>query len=162
MIRTREVSAVDVVTAYLDHIDLVNPHQRDHLASSEARSAARGPAADVAVSRGEKVGPLHGVPQAIKDLANTEGLRLAPFRDFIPDNDAIFVSRMRPAGAIIIGETNTPEFGLGSNSYNPIFGTTLTPMTRRGSAVVPAAGRPFRSPCGCCGCRWQRHRRIVA
>ncbi|MGX9147935.1 amidase [Mesorhizobium sp. 128a] len=130
LIRARNISAVEVITAYLDHIEQVNPLVNAIISLRPRRDLLEeAAAADVAVSRGERVGPLHGVPQAIKDLANTKGLLTtygSPlFRDFIPDNDAIFVSRMRAAGAIIIGKTNTPEFGLGSNSYNPIFGTTL-------------------------------------
>ncbi|WP_239519906.1 amidase family protein, partial [Enterobacter kobei] len=78
--------------------------------------------ADATIARGSPVGPLHGVPQAIKDLAMTRGL-LTTFgsplhADFVPEADAIFVERMRAAGAIIIGKTNVPEFGYGSNSYN--------------------------------------------
>src|SRR6476619_3325916 len=73
-------------------------------------------------------GPLHGVPQAIKDLALTRGLLTTfgshLFADFVPDEDAIIVERMRAAGALIIGKTNVPEYGYGSNSYNPLFGLT--------------------------------------
>lgn len=129
MIRAREVSATDVMTAFLDHIEAVNPlvnaivslRPREDL-MAEAR------AADEAVSRGDTVGPLHGLPQAIKDLAATKGLRTSMgsplFSDWVPEEDAIFVSRMKAAGAIVIGKTNVPEFGFGSNSYNPIFGLT--------------------------------------
>ena len=129
MIRRRKVSAEEVMATYLDHIERTNPavnaiislRPRDELLA-EAREA------DDAVARGKVLGPLHGVPQAIKDLALTRGL-LTTFgshlcADFVPDEDAIIVERMRAAGALIIGKTNVPEYGYGSNSYNPLFGLT--------------------------------------
>ncbi|WP_377848766.1 amidase [Bosea sp. UC22_33] len=129
LIRRRDVSAVEVMRTHLDHIERVNPavnaiislRPRDELLA-EARKA------DEALARGDTVSPLHGVPQAIKDLALTKGLRTTfgshLFADFVPDQDAIIVERMRAAGALIIGKTNVPEYGYGSNSYNPIFGLT--------------------------------------
>lgn len=129
MIRRREVSAREVMAAYLDHIAAVNPHV-NAIVSLRPRAAllAEAEAADAAVARGEATGPLHGLPQAIKDLAATKGLRTtlgSPlFAEQVPEEDAIFVARMRAAEAIIIGKTNVPEFGYGSNSYNPVFGLT--------------------------------------
>jgi len=129
MIRAREVSAAEVMASYLDHIEAANPLV-NAIVSLRPREAlmAEAHAADAAVARGEATGPLHGLPQAIKDLAATRGLRTtlgSPlFADLVPEEDAIFVARMRAAGAIIIGKTNVPEFGYGSNSYNPIFGLT--------------------------------------
>jgi amidase len=129
MLRRKEVSAVEVMKTYLDHIDAVNPAvnaivslrpREDLLAEAEL--------ADLALARNEEVGPLHGIPQAIKDLAQTRGLRTTLgcllFENHVPEEDSIFVARMRKAGAIIMGKTNVPELGLGSNSYNPIFGLT--------------------------------------
>lgn len=129
LIRQRQVSAVQVMTAYLEHIDRVNPAVNAIISLRPREELlAEAAAADAAVARGEAVGPLHGLPQAIKDLALTKGLRTtfgSPLHaDLVPQNDAIFVERMRAAGAIIIGKTNVPEFGYGSNSYNPIFGLT--------------------------------------
>ena len=72
---------------------------------------------------------MHGFPQAIKDLTATKGIRTTQgsriFKDFVPTADAIIVERVKRAGSIIIGKTNTPEFGLGSNTYNDVFGRTL-------------------------------------
>ena len=86
---------------------------------------------DAQVARGEILGPLHGLPQAIKDLAAAKGLPTTMgsplFRDTIAPADALFVERMRNAGAIIIGKTNVPEFGLGSQTFNPVFGATRNP-----------------------------------
>jgi amidase len=129
MIRRREVSAREVMAAYLDHIAAVNPAV-NAIVSLRPREEllAEAEAADQEVARGAALGPLHGLPQAIKDLAMTRGLRTTMgsplFADQVPDTDAIFVARMRAAGAIIIGKTNVPEFGYGSNSYNPVFGLT--------------------------------------
>lgn len=129
MIRRRQTGAAEVMATYLDHIERINPavnaiislRPREELLA-EARQA------DAAVARGDTLGPLHGIPQAIKDLALTRGLRStfgSPlFADLIPDTDAIFVERLRAAGALIMGKTNVPEFGYGSNSYNPLFGIT--------------------------------------
>lgn len=129
MIRAREVSAREVMATYLDHIAAANPAVNAIVSlRPRAELLAEADAADAAVARGEATGPLHGLPQAIKDLAVTRGLRTtfgSPlFADFVPDADAIIVERMRAAGAIVIGKTNVPEFGYGSNSYNPVFGLT--------------------------------------
>ena len=115
--------------------DLSRPHradqprrQRDHPLRPRDELLAEAREADDAVARGKVLGPLHGVPQAIKDLALTRGLLTTfgshLFADFVPDEDAIIVERMRAAGALIIGKTNVPEYGYGSNSYNPLFGLT--------------------------------------
>ncbi len=86
-------------------------------------------ARDEELARGEVRGWMHGFPQAVKDLTATKGIRTTQgsriFKDFVPAADAIMVERLKRAGAIIIGKTNTPEFGLGSNTYNDVFGRTL-------------------------------------
>jgi amidase len=131
-IRGKKISCVEVMTAFLDHIDKINP-KVNAIVSLRPRgdllAEARG--RDAQVARGEILGPLHGLPQAIKDLAAAKGLPTTMgsplFRDNIAAADAIFVERMRNAGAIIIGKTNVPEFGLGSQTYNPVFGATRNP-----------------------------------
>src|SRR5918997_6148363 len=84
-----------------------------------------------AIARGEDVGPLHGLPVAHKDLAMTRGIRTtfgSPiYEDFVPEEDDLIVERLRRAGAITVGKTNTPEFGAGSQTYNEVFGETLNP-----------------------------------
>src|SRR5690606_34977201 len=88
-------------------------------------------AADAALARGEAVGPLHGLPIAHKDSGPTKDIRPtwgSPiYRDHVPDQDALIVERLRGAGAIAIGKTNVPEFGAGSQTFNPVFGATLNP-----------------------------------
>ncbi len=129
LVKRRDVSAREVIGAFLDHIAAINPTY-NAIVSLRPREdiLAEADAADAALARGEAAGPLHGLPQAIKDLAPTKGLTTtfgSPlFADFVPPADAIAVARMRAAGAIIIGKTNTPEFGLGSHTYNPVFGAT--------------------------------------
>ena len=131
-IRAKKISCVEVMTAFLDHIDRFNP-KVNAIVSLRGRSDLLGEARerDAQVARGEILGPLHGLPQAIKDLAAAKGLPTTMgsplFRDNIAVADAIFVERMRNAGAIIIGKTNVPEFGLGSQTYNPVFGATRNP-----------------------------------
>ena len=129
LIRGRKVSAREVMTAYLDHIERTN-HAHNAIVSLRPRETllAEAEAADGRMVRGDVIGPLHGIPQAIKDLASTKGLRTTlgspNFAANVPATDGLIVERARAAGAIIIGKTNTPEFGLGSNTYNPVFGIT--------------------------------------
>ena len=129
-IRNKRLSSREVTAAFLDRIDSLNG-QVNAIVSLRDRAAilAEADLADAAVARGGRTGALHGLPMAVKDLAMTKGLRTtfgSPiFADFVPDADDFFVERMRAAGAIIIGKTNVPEFGLGSNTYNTVFGPTL-------------------------------------
>jgi amidase len=132
-IRTREISVVEVATAFLDRIEAVNPMVNAIVSLRERADILReAEAADALLGSGAEAGPLFGLPIAIKDLAHTKGLRTTMgspiFADFVPDEDELFVARTRQAGAIIIGKTNTPEFGLGSNTYNPVFGATLNAL----------------------------------
>ncbi|TPI37297.1 amidase [Mesorhizobium sp. B3-1-9] len=129
-IRQRHLSAREVAGAFLDRIEAVNPLVNAVVSLRErADILAEADRADAHLARGGEAGALFGLPIAIKDLALTKELRTtfgSPiFADFIPDVDDFFVERVRKAGAIIIGKTNVPEFGLGSNTYNPVFGPTL-------------------------------------
>lgn len=115
---------VELAAATLDRIDARNPGV-NAIVSLRPRDEILAEAANL------PDGPLHGLPMAIKDLAETAGIRTTyghpAFADFTPTEDAPMVARLRAAGALIIGKTNTPEFGLGSHSYNPVHGTTLNP-----------------------------------
>ena len=169
----REVSVAEVMEAHLARIAQVNPTLNAvvTLLPDEARRGAA--AADAALARGEPVGPLHGLPVAHKDLTPTRGIRTtfgSPiFRDFVPPADALIVERLRAAGAITIGKTNTPEFGAGSQTFNAVFGATRNPYdptktcggSSGGAAValatgmVPLAdgsdlGGSLRNPAGFC------------
>jgi amidase len=129
-IRQRDLSVREVVTSFLDRIEVVNPFVNAVVSLRDRADVLReADTADSHLAGGGEAGPLFGLPIAIKDLALTKGLRTtfgSPiFADFMPDDDEIFVERIRKAGAIIVGKTNVPEFGLGSNTYNPVFGPTL-------------------------------------
>ena len=130
-IRNRDLSAVEVMEAHLAQIEKVNPTVNAIVTLHPDRALDGAKAADAAISNGESLGPLHGLPTAVKDLTLTKGMRTtfgSPiYKDNVPDRDAIIVERIKKAGAIIIGKTNTPEFGAGSNTFNPIFGATLNP-----------------------------------
>src|SRR5208282_2398052 len=106
---------------------------------------------DRELARGQRRGWMHGFPHAVKDLAPTRGLRTtsgSALLDTVPGEDAIFVERIRNSGAIIIGKTNVPEFGMGSQTYNSIFGPTLNPWdlskTAGGSSGGAAAALTLR------------------
>lgn len=128
-IRTRSLSCVEVMRSFLEHIERLNARVNAIVSLRErAVLLAEAHERDALLARGEYLGPLHGLPQAVKDLALTRGLRTSfgsPLLDAVPGQDALFVERLRAAGAIVIGKTNTPEFGLGSQTYNGVFGTTL-------------------------------------
>jgi len=130
-IRNRDLSAVEVMEAHLAQIEKVNPTVNAIVTLHPDRALDGAKAADAAIANGEALGPLHGLPTAVKDLTLTKGMRTtfgSPiYKDNVPDRDAIIVERIKKAGAIIIGKTNTPEFGAGSNTFNPVFGATLNP-----------------------------------
>ena len=127
----RELSATEVMEAHLNQIDRVNPTVNAIITLHPDQAMDSAQAADAAIARGDDLGPLHGLPTAVKDLIPTKGIRTtfgSPiFKDNVPDQDAIIVERVKRAGAIVIGKTNTPEFGAGSHTFNPVFGATLNP-----------------------------------
>ncbi len=131
LIRERRASAQEVMQAHLQQIERSNARINAivTLVAEHALDAARD--LDAHIARGERCGPLAGLPVAHKDLAVTKGLRTtfgSPiFADFVPDEDAIIVERLRNAGALTIGKTNTPEFGAGSQTFNAVFGPTRNP-----------------------------------
>jgi amidase len=131
-VRARDLSARDIVGAYLARIAEINPRVNAIVTLVADRAMERAAAADEAQAHGETLGPLHGLPIAHKDLQPTRGIRTtfgSPiYRDFVPDEDSLLVERARGAGAIAIGKTNTPEFGAGSQTFNPVFGATLNPF----------------------------------
>lgn len=144
-IRTRAVSCREVADAYLRQIERHNGDVNAIVALRDADDIrAEADAKDAMLARGESQGWLHGFPQAIKDLSATKGVRTTQgsllFADSVPERDALFVARMRAAGAIIIGKTNTPEFGLGSQTYNQVYGTTRNAYDRALTAGGSSGG----------------------
>ena len=131
LIHGKEVSAREVMTAHLARIDRVNPAVNAIVTLLPEAALEAADTADVALARGDDLGPLHGLPIAHKDLFVTAGIRTTfgslAFRDHVPDETALIVERERQAGAITIGKTNTPELGAGSQTFNEVFGATRNP-----------------------------------
>lgn len=131
LIRQKKLSAREVMTAHLRQIEHVNPKVNAIVTLVADRAMDDARKADEAQARGEALGPLHGLPIAIKDLVATAGIRTTYgsrlYKDFVPDHDAIHVERIRKAGAVLVGKTNTPEFGAGSQTFNEVFGATRNP-----------------------------------
>jgi amidase len=153
MIRDKEVSASEVMTAFLSQIEQVNPKVNavcSFIGEEAALNAAK--KADEKLAKGEPVGPLHGLPHAVKDLALTDGIRTTfgsrIYKDFIPGEDALFVERLKQAGAIIIGKTNTPEFGAGSQTFNEVFGATRNPYDLSKTCGGSSGGAAVALACG--------------
>ena len=127
----KQVSAREVMTAHLAQIERLNPKVNAIVTLVGEQAMAASAKADEAIMRRDPVGPLHGLPVAHKDLVDTAGIRTtygSPFfRDHVPTRDALIVTRIRAAGAITVGKTNTPEFGAGSQTFNTVFGPTRNP-----------------------------------
>ncbi|HZO42092.1 MAG TPA: amidase family protein [Methylomirabilota bacterium] len=145
--RARRASPLEVMQAFLARIDAVNPDVNAIV--TLVRDAALGDArrATAVLRRGASLPPLFGVPVAIKDVTPTKGIRTTHgsklFENHVPDEDALVVQRLRAAGAIVIGKTNTPEFAFGPNTVNNVFGATRNPwnlaLTAGGSSGGSAA-----------------------
>jgi amidase len=147
MLRRREISATELVTAHLARVDEVNPGLNALVTVTGEQALEQARLADDHAASGEFIGPLHGLPVAHKDLQDTRGVRTTygsrVFAEHVPDSDSLLVERMSAAGAISLGKTNTPEFGTGSQTYNDVFGPTRNPydpaMTSGGSSGGAAA-----------------------
>lgn len=148
-IKSRTVSCAEVMHAYVSHIDRYNAVYNAIVSRVPHEDLMRQAAlADGALARDEYWGWMHGMPHAVKDLANAKGLETSSgspiFAGTIATSDSLHVARIRSSGAIFIGKTNTPEFGLGSQSYNPVHGTT-------GNAYDPALTAGGSSGGAACG-----------
>ena len=144
-IRRRELSAREVVAWHLERIERVNPRVNAIVSLRPDEALAEADAADRrAAQEGERLGPLHGLPIAIKDLEDTAGIRTTYgstlFADNVPAADSLLARRLRAAGAILVGKTNTPEFGAGSHTFNEVFGTTRNPWALDRSAGGSSGG----------------------
>jgi amidase len=145
LIHTRRASAREVMAAHLDRIARVNPKLNAIVAKlDDDECLALADAADRRAASGERLAPLHGLPTAFKDLQPAVGFpytRGSPiYKDAMPTEDSVFVERMRRAGVIPIGKTNVPEFGMGSHTYNKVYGTTLNPYDTTKSAGGSSGG----------------------
>jgi len=143
----REISAVEAVSAALKRMDALDGELHAFCTRCDERALAEAAAVDRRLDAGEAVGPLAGVPVAIKDLINTKGLRTtygSPlYADHVPEEDDVVVERLVAAGAVVVGKTNTSEFGYGAVGDNPLFASTRNPwnpaLTPGGSSAGTAA-----------------------
>ncbi|MDB5027927.1 MAG: Amidase, partial [Candidatus Eremiobacteraeota bacterium] len=152
LIRDRELTANEVMTAHLGRIEQSNP-ALNAIVTLHAEQALEGARrADESQARGDALGPLHGLPVAHKDSYLTRGMRTtfgSPiFRDFVPDEDSVVVERQRRAGAISIGKTNMPEFAAGSQTFNEVFGATRNPYDTSKTCGGSSGGAAVALACG--------------
>jgi amidase len=152
LVRRKKISARELMDAHLKQIERVNPKVNAivTLAAEQALEDAR--KADEEQAHGKMRGPLHGLPVAHKDLIETAGIRTtfgSPiFKDNVPTADAILVERVKRAGAISIGKTNTPEFGAGSQTFNKVFGATKNPYDLTKTCGGSSGGAAVSLACG--------------
>jgi amidase len=173
-VRRRQISARELLELHLARIAERNPDLNAIVSLDEERARAGAAAADEHLARGYEVGPLHGLPFAVKDTHDVAGWRTTYgstlFADHVPEADDLIVERIRRAGAVLIGKTNVPEFAAGSHTFNRVFGTTRNPVDPSRSAggssggaacalasgMVPLAegsdmGGSLRNPASFCG-----------
>jgi amidase len=151
-IQRKQVSAREVMRGHLAQIERVNPKVNAIVTLVAERAMVDAAKADELLARGGPVGVLHGLPVAHKDLVDTAGIRTtrgSPFyRDYVPARDALIVSRLRAAGAITCGKTNTPELGAGSQTFNSIFGATRNPYDLEKTCGGSSGGAAVGLACG--------------
>src|ERR1700674_2751118 len=152
LIRAKKLSAREALAAHLKQIERVNPKVNAIVTLVPEMAADAAAKADEMQAHKETLGPLHGLPVAHKDLLETRGIRTtfgSPlYKDYIPAEDDIVVDRMRRAGAIIIGKTNTPEFGAGSQTFNKVFGATRNPYDLTKTCGGSSGGAAVSLACG--------------
>jgi amidase len=131
LIRRKVISPVEVVKIFLHRIDKVNPILNAYCTVVSDLALQEAKKAEMEIMKKRDLGPLHGIPVAIKDITLTAGIRTTfgskLYENFVPDQDALVVERMKKAGAIILGKTNTPEFAAGGSTFNKVFGITRNP-----------------------------------
>jgi len=149
---TGKLSAREVLEAHWKQIDRVNPKVNAMVTQVRERAMDSARRADELQAQKKPLGPLHGLPIAHKDLVETAGIRTtfgSPlFKDYVPKDDDLIVQRIRRAGAITIGKTNTPEFGAGSQTFNPVFGVTRNPYDATKTCGGSSGGAAVSLACG--------------
>jgi len=153
--RARRVSPLEVMQAVLERLDRVNPVVNAFVTVDREGALLQARRATAALARrNAAVGPLHGIPVGIKDVTLTKGMRTTfgskLFENYVPDEDAAVVERLRAAGAIILGKTNTPEFAFGPNTVNAVFGATRNPWNTALSAGGSSGGSAAALATGMC------------
>ena len=151
-IRRRQVSVTEVVRAHLAQIERVNPRVNAIVTLTAERALDDAAGKDTALARGDAPGPLFVLPIAHKDLVPTKGIRTtlgSPiYRDHVPTVDGLIIERLRAAGAVTLGKTNTPEFGAGSQTFNEVFGRTLNPYDVTKTCGGSSGGAAVALACG--------------
>ena len=144
LIGCKRLSSVDLVESCIARILAVDPAVNAMVARDFDRARAAAAACDAASIRGDALGPLHGLPLGVKDLEDVAGLRTTygsvQFRDHVPAQDQLIVQNARQAGAIVLGKTNTPEWGAGANTRNAVYGATGNPFDPTRSAAGSSGG----------------------
>src|SRR3954466_8713135 len=152
LIRTKKLSAREALAMHLKQIERVNPKVNAIVTLVPEMAAEAAAKADEMQAHGETLGPLHGLPVAHKDLLDTKGIRTTYgsilYKDYVPTEDDVVVERMRRAGAITIGKTNTPEFGSGSQTFNSVFGATHNPYDLTKTCGGSSGGAAVALACG--------------
>jgi len=153
LIREKKLSAREVMQAHLKQISRVNSKVNAIVTLvAEEQLMAQAAAADESLAHGKVLGPLHGMPVGVKDLHETAGIRTtygSPLhRDLVPDFDCRVVQREKAAGGIVIGKTNVPEFGLGSQTFNRVFGPTRNPYDVTKTCGGSTGGGAVALACG--------------
>ncbi|MGA1837405.1 amidase [Herbiconiux sp. 11R-BC] len=143
-IRTRAVTSEEVVAAHLARIDELNPAVNAVVSLRPEQALAEARELDALTARGLSLGPLHGLPMAVKDLMDVAGVRTTHgsriYAEHVAGADSVIVARMRAAGAVFVGKTNVPEFGVGSHTFNEVFGPTRNPYDLTRSAGGSSGG----------------------
>ncbi len=152
LLKTKKLSARELLEASVKQIERVNPKVNAIVTLVIEKAIDQAKRADEAIAQGQLLGPLHGLPVAHKDLHETKGIRTTfgsrIYKDNVPDSDAIIVERMRRAGAVTLGKTNTPEFGAGSQTFNEVFGRTLNPYDLTKTCGGSSGGTAVALACG--------------
>jgi amidase len=153
LLRAKKISARAVMEAHLKQIAKVNAKVNAIITLvPEDELMAQALAADESLAKGNPTGIMHGLPMTVKDLIETKGIRTTHgsplFKDHIPAHDALIVERQKKAGAIVIGKTNVPELGLGSQTFNPLFGPTLNPYDLSKTCGGSTGGGAVALACG--------------
>jgi amidase len=150
--RARKTSPLEVMQTVLARIDALNPVVNAYVTVARESALAEARRATQTLRRRTSLPPLHGIPVSIKDLNATKGIRTTwgsvLFKDYVPAEDDLVVERLKAAGAIVVGKTNTPEFGAGGNTFNALFGATRNPWNTALSSGGSSGGAAVAVACG--------------
>ena len=151
-IKKKTLSPREIVEALLGRVEKINPKVNAYCTVVPEMALEAAKKAEAEIRQGGKLGPLHGIPVSIKDLTLTAGIRTTfgskIFEHHVPTEDALIVQRLKAAGAIVIGKTNTPEFGAGANTYNAVFGATRNPWKLSHTCGGSSGGAAVALACG--------------